>query len=216
MEFFSSLFHRVTPEEAMRKYKRGLDRTVRDLDRERTKLQQQEKRIVSEMKQMAKRDQIDSVRIFARDLVRTRKYQEKMFRMRTQIQGVSLRIQTMQSTAQMAGAMKGVARAMSRMNSHMNIPEMQRVMMEFEKQNELMNMKEEVMDEIIDDVMDEEGDEEGETELEIRKVMDEAGLEFRSKVGVSTSSLPVRGKEEEEVDEKELDARLAALRSYMK
>lgn len=210
-----SLFQRERPEEAMRKYKRGLDRTVVELDRERNKLQQQESRTTIEMKKMAKQDQIDSVRILARDLVRTRKYQQKLYRMRAQIQGVALRIQTMQSTAQMASAMKGVAKSMASMNRSMNLPQMQRVMQEFEKQNELMGMKEEMMNDMIDDVMDDEGEEEDETELEIQKVMDEAGLEFKNKVGVADSALPKQGANDVGED-KELDARVAALRAAMK
>ncbi|ORC91740.1 charged multivesicular body protein 2A [Trypanosoma theileri] len=217
MSFITNLFHRETPQEAMRKYKRGLDRTIREIDRERNKLQTQERKIVMDMKRMAKQDQIDSVRIMARDLVRTRKYQQKMYRMRTQIQGVALRIQTMQSTGQMATAMKGVAKAMRSMNNKMNIPEMQRVMREFEKQNEMMGMKEEMMNDAIDDVMDDEGEEEDETELEIQKVMDEVGLEFKSKVGVTDASLPSYQQQQgEEEDDKELDARLAALKASMK
>ncbi|KEG06588.1 charged multivesicular body protein 2A [Trypanosoma grayi] len=218
MSFIRDLFHRETPQEAMRKYKRGLDRTIRDIDRERNKLQQQERKIVVDMKKMAKQDQIDSVRILARDLVRTRKYQHKMYRMRTQIQGVALRIQTMQSTAQMATAMKGVAKAMHKMNTQMNLPEMQRVMREFEKQNEMMGMKEEMMNDAVDDVMDDEGEEEGETELELQKVMDEVGLEFKSKVGVVDAALPLPQQQQEASaeDDKELDARLAALRASMR
>ncbi|ESL08861.1 hypothetical protein TRSC58_03430 [Trypanosoma rangeli SC58] len=215
MSFLRDLFHRETPQEAMRKYKRGLDRTIRDIDRERNRLQTQERKIVIDMKKMAKQDQIDSVRILARDLVRTRKYQQKMYRMRTQIQGVSLRIQTMQSTGQMATAMKGVAKAMRSMNNRMNIPEMQRVMREFEKQNEMMGMKEEMMNDVVDDVMDDDGEEEDETELEIQKVMDEVGLEFKSKMGITDASLPARQQETED-DDKELEARLAALKSSMK
>ncbi|EKG03433.1 hypothetical protein TCSYLVIO_005521 [Trypanosoma cruzi] len=215
MSFIKDLFHRETPQEAMRKYKRGLDRTIRDIDRERNKLQVQERKIVIDMKKMAKQDQIDSVRILARDLVRTRKYQQKMYHMRTQIQGVALRIQTMQSTGQMATAMKGVAKAMRGMNNRMNIPEMQRVMREFEKQNEMMGMKEEMMNDVIDDVMDDDGEEEDETEVEIQKVMDEVGLEFKSKMGITDSILPAKQQEDAE-DDKELEARLAALKASMK
>lgn len=214
----ADLFHRETPQEKMRKYKRALDKTCRDLDRERNKLIGQERKIMMEMKKMAKQDQVDAVRIMARDLVRTRKYNQKMYRMRTQIQGISLRMQTMQSSSQMAEAMKGVTKAMRSMNKKMNIPEMQRIMREFEKQNEMMGMKEDMMNDAVDDVMDEDGMEEEETEQEIQKVMDEAGLDFRTKVGLSDTALPQREKEKNDAEEedRELDARLAALKSSMK
>jgi hypothetical protein len=112
----------------------------------------------------------------AKDLVRTRRYISKFYAMRTQLQAVSLRLQTMRSNQQMGEAMKGATRvchcayisvdefillivgffpqAMNLMSRSMNIPAMQRILMEFEKQSSAMDMKEEMMSEAVDDVMD--------------------------------------------------------------
>jgi hypothetical protein len=49
----------------------------------------------------------------AKDLVRTRRYVQKFYQMRTQLQAVGLRIQTLRSNQQMADAMKGATRACS-------------------------------------------------------------------------------------------------------
>ena len=46
----------------------------------------------------------------AKDLVRTRRYVQKFYQMRTQLQAVSLRIQTLRSNQQMAEAMRGATR----------------------------------------------------------------------------------------------------------
>jgi hypothetical protein len=46
----------------------------------------------------------------AKDLVRTRRYVQKFYQMRTQLQAVSLRIQTLRSNQQMADAMRGATR----------------------------------------------------------------------------------------------------------
>jgi len=46
----------------------------------------------------------------AKDLVRTRRYISKFYGMKTQLQAVSLRIQTMRSNQQMAEAMKGATK----------------------------------------------------------------------------------------------------------
>ena len=46
----------------------------------------------------------------ARDLVRTRRYVQKFYQMRTQLQAVELRIQTLRSNQQMADAMRGATR----------------------------------------------------------------------------------------------------------
>lgn len=46
----------------------------------------------------------------AKDLVRTRRHIHKFYQMKTQLQAVSLRIQTLRSNQQMAEAMKGATR----------------------------------------------------------------------------------------------------------
>jgi len=49
---------RMTPEEMLRKNKRALDKAIRDLDRERMRMEQQEKKIISDIKKMAKDKQM--------------------------------------------------------------------------------------------------------------------------------------------------------------
>lgn len=49
----------------------------------------------------------------AKDLVRTRRYVQKFYQMRTQLQAVGLRIQTLRSNQQMADAMRGATRVWS-------------------------------------------------------------------------------------------------------
>ena len=62
----------------------------------------------------------------AKDLVRTRRYVQKFYQMRTQLQAVGLRIQTLRSNQQMADAMRGATRvspgcALSRGNGQMTL-----------------------------------------------------------------------------------------------
>lgn len=206
---FFDMFKSETPQQKMRKYKRSLDKTTRELDRERNKLSVQEKKIQIEMKQMAKKGETDALRILAKDLVRTRKNGQKMYLMRTQIQGIALHIQTMSSTSQMAQAMKGVAGAMRSMNKQMNIPEMAKIMRDFEKESELMGMKDEMMSDAVDEAMDVEGDEEEDTELEVQKAIDEAQLDMQKQLRVSCA--PVKSQKEEDEDD-EIMKRLDAIR----
>ena len=113
MSFLSGIFgKKQTPEQKMKEYKRGIDKTVRELERERTKLQGSEKKIIADMRKAAKAGQMDSCRIMAKDLVRTRSYATKFYKMKAQLSGISLRLQTLNSTAQMANAMKGVTKSM--------------------------------------------------------------------------------------------------------
>jgi len=97
--------------------------------------------------------------------------------MRTQLQAVGLRIQTLRSNQQMADAMRGATRAMKSMNRGLNLPQIQRIMNDFERESATMDMKEEMMSDAVDDVMDDElEDEEEESDKILKQVLDEIGV----------------------------------------
>jgi len=143
----------------------------------------------------------------AKDLVRTRRYVQKFYQMRTQLQAVELRIQTLRSNQQMADAMRGATRvsifsalqmapgakvfqAMASMNRGMNLPQIQRIMNEFERESSMMDMKEEMMSEAVDGVMeDDEEDEEVEGDKILQQVLEEIGIDVSQKMGEAPTTL---------------------------
>ena len=101
---------RKTPADLLRENKRMLDKAIRELDRERTGLQAQEKKLIAEIKRVAKQNQMAAVRLMAKDLIRTRNSVTKFYALKSQLQGVSLRMQTLKSTQAMADAMRCACR----------------------------------------------------------------------------------------------------------
>uniref|UniRef100_A0A2M4BYX9 Putative vacuolar assembly/sorting protein did4 n=1 Tax=Anopheles marajoara TaxID=58244 RepID=A0A2M4BYX9_9DIPT len=172
---------RMSPDEMMRKNQRALNKAMRDLDREKMKMEQQEKKIIADIKKLAKENQMDAVKIMAKDLVRTRRYVRKFMLMKANIQAVSLKIQTLKSQNAMGEAMKGVTKAMTNMNRQLNMPQIQKILHEFEKQSEIMDMKEEMINDAMDDAMEDEGDEE-ETDAIVSQVLDELGLQMNDQL----------------------------------
>lgn len=83
----------MTPAERLRKNQRMLDKAIRELDQVRVKLEKQEKTLVTQIKQSAQKNQMGAAKIQAKDLVRTRRYIEKFYGMRSQLQKISLRLQ---------------------------------------------------------------------------------------------------------------------------
>ena len=55
-----------TPDELLRQNQRALNKAMRELDRERAKMEQQEKKIIADIKKMAKQGQMDAVKIMAK------------------------------------------------------------------------------------------------------------------------------------------------------
>jgi len=96
--------------------------------------------------------------------------------MKTQLQAVSLRIQTVRSNEQMMVSMKGATTLLGSMNRSMNLPALQRIAMEFEKENDIMDQRQEVMDDAIDDVTG--LDDEVESDEVVNQVLDEIGVDM--------------------------------------
>ncbi|KAF5331026.1 hypothetical protein D9619_005720 [Psilocybe cf. subviscida] len=201
MNLIETLFGRtVTPAERLRQHQRSLTKAQRELDRERMKLEQSEKKLIADIKKSAKAGQLNACKVMAKDLVRTRRYVHKFYQMRTQLQAVSLRIQTLRSNQQMAEAMRGATRAMASMNRGLNLPSIQKIMNEFEKESSMMDMKEEMMSDAVDDVMDAEEDEEEEGDKILKEVLDEIGVDLSQKltdapIGIAATSSPLANKQ---------------------
>lgn len=178
---------RTTPAERLRKHQRSLEKAQRELDRERVKLESQEKKLIQEIKKSAKNGQMMACKIQAKDLVRTRRYIERFHAMKTQLQAISLRIQTVRTNEQMMQAMKGATGILGSMNRSMNLPALQRIAMEFEKENDIMDQRQEMMDDAIDDVTGLEDEEDGEEIVE--QILEEIGVDLMESMGQTPQGL---------------------------
>ncbi|KAL3309270.1 Charged multivesicular body protein 2A [Cichlidogyrus casuarinus] len=172
---------RKTPQQQMRECTRILDRANRDMMNEKRRLENDQKRIEMDIKNMAKKNQMSSVRILAKDLVRNRNQVNKLMLMGTNIQTMKLNMITQQSTAKMAEAMKKMTLAMQKMNKSINLPAMQKIMVEFEKQSEIMEMKGEMMNDVMEDVFEDDQTMEQTDEI-VDKVLSELGIEMNTQL----------------------------------
>ncbi len=93
----------------------------------------------------------------AKDLVRTRNYVTRFIEMKTHLNAVSLKMQTIKSHQAMAEAMKGVTKALTQMNKKISLPGLQKIMIDFMRENEKSEVMQETMGDTLDDAMEEEG-----------------------------------------------------------
>ena len=160
--------------EVLRENKRTINRAVRELDREKKGLEREEQRLTIEIKKAAKEQQMGSVKIMAKDLVRTRQYITKFIEMRSHLQGCALKLQTVKSHHAMGEAMKSTAQAMYKMNKAINVPALTKMMAEFEKENAKTEIMQEIMGDTLDDALADENTEEEEQQV-VDQVLDEIG-----------------------------------------
>lgn len=208
-------FKAKTPAEIIRDNKRMLDRSIRELDRERMGVENNIKKTTAEIKKMAKAGQNDLVRIMAKDIVRMKGQVTNLLTVKYQMNSASTQMANMKSQQALAKGMANLTRSMKVMNKQCNLQSIQKMMMEYERQSELLGSKQEIMDDVMDDVLATE-DEEMKTEELIDQVLDEIGVSIISEAG--SVSLNAKTKmqameEESNEDDSDLLNRLNTLRS---
>ena len=110
--------------------------------------------------------------------------------MRSHLQGVALKLQTVKSHQAMAEAMQSTAVAMKRMNKAINVPTIAKMMAEFEKENARTEMMQEAMGDAIDDALAEEDTAEEEERI-VGQVLDEIGISFGEELPEASMTKPV-------------------------
>ncbi|CAL8098716.1 unnamed protein product [Calicophoron daubneyi] len=170
-----------TIDQQLRENKRAITRAVRELDTEKRRLEQDKARITTEIKKLAKQGEMDAVRVLAKQIVRNNNYIKRFTLMRTNLEAISLKLQTLKSTNAMAQTMKQVTQVMRRMNASMKLPQLQKIMMDFERQSGMLESKEEMMTDAIDDALGDEDDAE-ESEAVVNKVLEELGIEMGDQI----------------------------------
>ena len=78
----------------------------------------------------------------------------KLYGMKAQLQGVSLQLMTLKSTAAMSDAMRGATKAMRTMGAQMSPAAITGIMRDFERQSAAMEMGQEMMGDAMDDAME--------------------------------------------------------------
>lgn len=221
MQVFEWAFgKRMTPQERLRKNQRALDRTQRELERERKKLESQEKKLIQDIKKSAKQGQMGACKIQAKDLVRTRRYIDKFNTMKTSLQAISLRIQAVRSSDQMAMSMRDATRLLGTMNRSMNLPQLQKIAMDFERENDIMDQRQEMMDDAIDDAIGDELEDDEEADEIVSKVLDEIGVDLNAQMQETPQGLVSQENKKERVaqaigggdEDDDLQARLNSLK----
>lgn len=180
MEFLFG--RRKTPDEILRENKRAIDRAIRDLEREKGRMEQQEVKLSNDIRKAAKQGEMDTVKIMAKDLVRTKGQVKKFNIMKANLMAISLKTATLKSQNAMSQAMRGVTQGLVRMNKQMNLPQIQRIIAEFQKQTDMVDMKEEMINDVMDEAFEEDTDEQ-ESDQVVNKVLDELGIEMNETLG---------------------------------
>ena len=191
-------------------YKKQIRGSVREMDREIRNMERAEQKSMAEARKMGKAGNNDTMKIYAKEIARTRTAKKRMIVMKSHLQGMELKVAGMKSQQTMMRSMKGVTNLMTRMNAQMRNPAMQKVIAEFQRASMEANMTSEIQDEMMDDAFGMDLDE-GDVENEVTKITDEIMLELQGGLGQLPAGQVGQAQATAAPQQDDLQARLNAL-----
>jgi charged multivesicular body protein 2A len=106
--------------------------------------------------------------------------------MKEHMTGLAQQLQTVQSTNKIQETIALTARMLHGLNTRFDAPSVARMLAEFEKQNVLMANKQELVEDTLDSAFEVDGELDSTSDA-VLSVLQEAGLDLRSKLGTTGS-----------------------------
>ena len=186
-----------------------MNRQIRDNERH-------EQKMKSEIKKYAKKNELSSIKVIAKDIVNTRKARERLFVAKAQINSVSMQLQQQAAMVSVSGCIAKSTNIMQSMSQLLSVPSIQEttrtLAMEMEKAGMIDEIVQETMEMFDDDIEDEVSDEVNNVMIEL------VGSTLKDLEPVPSNQVQKPEHQANEVAEDEeevsgLEARLAALAS---
>ncbi|CAK9787235.1 unnamed protein product [Cutaneotrichosporon oleaginosum] len=155
-----------TPDERVREWRRKLRQNQREVDREiaNHRLHQLDRATLksrTELKTLAKKNDVKSARILAKEIVRANKQRDRLHSTKARINSVDMQLQHQLAMVKVTGAFQKSTEIMKATNQLVKLPQLSATMREMS-----MEMMKEMMEETMDGLDDEELEEEADEEVE--------------------------------------------------
>ena len=178
---------KIDPKEQAKQNKRTITRAIRQIERERTKLQNQEAKTLKQIKDLAVKNQHGPAKILSKDLVRSRQQVNMYYTMASQMRVIETQLGAAQMNAQMVESLKGVNSVMTQVNGQMNPQQMNQIMKQFAQETEKMGMQQEMMNDAFDMCTD--ADTEQQSEDVYNQILGEIGMNLNSDMATNTNQI---------------------------
>ncbi|XP_071955327.1 charged multivesicular body protein 2b-like isoform X2 [Antedon mediterranea] len=147
----------------MRKNGKALNKTHREMEHEREKLEKEEHNLELAIQRAAKKGDKQTCTILAKQLVNLRKTKTRSYGASAKVSAVKTQAKTMQSTKTLATAMGSKTKGMVAMNKQMSTEKVDQITQKYGSESAKSDRKQESMDDTLEDLLTESGDEEEET-----------------------------------------------------
>ncbi|XP_051992888.1 charged multivesicular body protein 2b-like [Xyrauchen texanus] len=183
----ASLFKKKTVDDVIKEQNKELRGTQRQITRDRTALEKQEKQLEMEIKKMAKTGNRDACKVLAKQLVQLRKQKTRSYAVSSKVTSMSTQTKLMNSQMKMSGAMATTTKTMQAVNKKMDPKKTMQTLQNFQKETAKMDMTEEMINDTLDELFEDSGDEDESQDI-VNQVLDEIGIEISGKMAHAPSA----------------------------
>lgn len=171
------------------------------LERQRKKIQRDELKMMKEVKDALAKDDMDTARLFAKDIARSRKMAFNLQKLRSKVKTMVFKLEQANAVQQIGHDLRGLVKSLYMVNRTLAIPQMENILFAMENEMENLNLTTETLDEGLDTAF--EGDETEDAEAD--KILEEMKV---TRVATTESSLAQAG----DTLSEDLEARLQRLK----
>ncbi|XP_068154041.1 charged multivesicular body protein 3 [Drosophila tropicalis] len=218
------------PKEQVQEWTHKIRKEGNQLDRQIRSIQREEEKVKRSLKQAAQKSDRDTCVILAKEIVNARKAVNRIYTTKAHLNSVQMQMKNQLSTLRVAGSLQKSTEVMQAMQNLIRYPELAGIMRDMSKEMMKAGIIEEMLDETMDSIEETEELEE-EAAKEVDKVLweitdgklGEAPLPPEATPTTASTSTPARvpvaeavaddDDEDEGEDLKEMQSRLASLRS---
>ncbi|KAI0268264.1 Snf7-domain-containing protein [Gloeopeniophorella convolvens] len=198
MQTINRFLYGPTPEERVRAWQAKLRQESRVLDREMRQLDIETNKARQTVKQLAKKGDVKSARILAREVVRSNKQKDRLSVSKARLGSIGNQLSQQLAMAKVSGSMQKSTEIMKLSNDLIKLPQVSQTMREMS-----MEMtKAGIMEEMLDDTLNVEEDEEIEEEAdeEVDKVLFELTNGKLGQAGTVETGLPAVQVDDEQAE----------------
>lgn len=170
LDSISKVFKKPDPKELVRKWQADLRTEQRKIERQIRDIQFEEKKVHKVIKDAAKRNDMATCKVLAKEVLHSRKAIGRLYVNKAQMMSIGNALTEQLAMLRVSGTLQKSSDVMKLVNDTIKLPEMQKTMFEMSKEMAKAGLIEEMMNDAIDSTLDNESIEE-ETEEEIEKVL---------------------------------------------
>ncbi|MHA2363867.1 MAG: Snf7 family protein [Candidatus Hodarchaeales archaeon] len=124
------------------------------LDRQRRKIQKDEKKMMREIKNALAQDDMDTARLFAKDIARSRKMAFNLQKLRSRVKTMTFKLEQASAIQSIGMDLRGLVKSLHMVNRSIAIPQMEQLLFAMENEMENLNLTTETMEEGLEGIGD--------------------------------------------------------------